>query len=326
MENINVDPIVNDFNPLEESVIQRDYTKPNVAFGEVDPTPIQEPVFTPPSFEQYEASQNISGFENDAVLDEKASANPHMEPLDNKDTRLAASAMVDAVLDGYAMINKLASNYVKPPIDKVQNLMRTGDIDPSLTIPINGRELGVLEYLNAYGEELGNVFTVDEEFRGKVRPPMIREFMKRNIGMTDLQQIGFYFISDAGTKVALGYNIIKQNNVLIQSLIDVSQGRAPQPTPQASSVNYEPTEPVEPTRKKSTPTKEREYVEPEEVGFEVEEFTEPVNVRTANDDVNRGRRPMKQPEFGDDSILSHMEQVANGGSKAKKGRGRPRKN
>jgi hypothetical protein len=48
-----------------------------------------------------------------------------------------------------------------------------------------------------------------------------------------------------------------------------------------------------------------------------------VEVKDANADVKRGRKPMAQPDFGDSSLLSHMEQVANEG--AGKRRGRPRK-
>ena len=39
-----------DYNPLQENVKQRPYTRPNVEV--TDATPIAEPVFTPPSFEE----------------------------------------------------------------------------------------------------------------------------------------------------------------------------------------------------------------------------------------------------------------------------------
>ena len=42
------------FSPLEENVVQRDYTRPNVRIEDV--TPIDEPTFTMPSFEELDSN------------------------------------------------------------------------------------------------------------------------------------------------------------------------------------------------------------------------------------------------------------------------------
>jgi hypothetical protein len=54
-----------DYNPLQENVKQRPYTRPNVEV--TDATPIAEPVFTPPSFEELQ-----SGFEAEMATEKGA--------------------------------------------------------------------------------------------------------------------------------------------------------------------------------------------------------------------------------------------------------------
>ena len=317
-------PIIDDFNPLQENVQQREYTKPNVQ-GAMDATPIEEPVFTPPSFEELDARFSQQSEETSAP--EPESANPYINNLDSKDQKNASKALVEAVLDGYTQLNKFGSKAVQIKTEIIQQLMREGKIDPNMTIPVNGREVAVLEYVQAYNGELGEVFNVDEDFKEKVRPVMLRVFMKRNIGMTDEQLLAYYFGVDIVTKISVGYSLVKQNRMLIDSMIDITKQSRPAPTPQPSRVQEDPVESFDsepPISRSAVKKKEREYVEPEEV-IEVEEVQEVQEVKSANDDVKKGRRPVAQPEFGDSELLAHMEQVAKEGTSTKR-RGRPRKN
>jgi len=324
MEN-NLQPqpeIIDDFNPLQANVTQREYTKPKLQ-GVVDSAPIEEPTFVPPSLEDLDAKFSQQSAE--ASVTEPESANPYVNNLDSKDQKQASKALVEAVLDGYTQLNRFGSKWVQIKVEVVQNLMRQGEIDPNLTLPVDGRNIPVLEYIQAYNAELGEVFNVDEEFKDKVRPVMLRVFMKRNIGMTDEQLLLYYIGIDVVTKVSIGFSLNKQNTMLIDSLREVSMNNRPAPTPQASRVekkvdNFDSEPPIS---RSTVNKKEREYVEPEEEVVVEEVIQEAVEVRDVNDDISRGRKPMAQPDFGDSSLLSHMEQVANSGTG--KRRGRPRK-
>ena len=100
MEN-NLQPqpeIIDDFSPLQDNVQQREYTKPNVQ-GVVDSSPIEEPTFNPPSFEDLEAQFSQQSVETSAP--EPESANPYVNNLDSKDQKQASKALVEAVIDGY---------------------------------------------------------------------------------------------------------------------------------------------------------------------------------------------------------------------------------
>lgn len=323
MENTeNVNPeIIDDFSPLtQENVIQRDYTKPNVDFSQVNSAPIEEPIYVAPSFEDMDSSWNSKKVEDAQIIDEKSSANPYTENLDKKDQRKASAALVEALLDGYTQLNKFGNKLVQFNPEKIQQMMRSGEIDPDLTIPINGRNIGVLDYVNAYNEETSSVISVDDDFKDKVRPLLIEEFMERNIGMTRLQLIGYYFGTDILTKGTLIYSLRKQNQAVLDSLVEISQNTRPAPTPQASRVvQSESIQEDEPVIKSK-----REFVEPEEEYSVIEDFEPIIEVKTANDDINRSRKQTAGPKFGDSAILEQMEQIANGGSGSKR-RGRPRK-
>ena len=319
-ENVNSE-IFEDFSPLtEENVIQRDYTKPKVDYSQVNATPIEEPVFIPPSFEDMDKNWNSKGVEDAQIIDDKSSANPYTENLDKKDQRKASAALVEALLDGYTQLNKFGNKLVQFNPEKVQAMMRSGEIDPDLTIPINGANIGILDYINAYNEETSSVISVDDDFKDKVRPLLIEEFMERNIGMTRLQLIGYYFGTDFLTKGTLIYSLRKQNQSVLDSLVEISHNTRPAPTPQATRVQQAETIVEEqPVRKP-----QREYVEPEEEYTVVDDFEPMTVVKTANDDVNRARKRQTGPKFGDSAILEQMEQIANGEPSTKR-RGRPRK-
>ena len=318
-ENVNSE-IIEDFSPLtQDNVIQRDYTKPKVDYSQVNANPIEEPVFVAPSFEEMDADWNSRKVEDAQIVDEKSSANPYTENLDKKDQRKASAALVEALLDGYSQLNKFGNKLVQFNPEKIQGMMRSGEIDPDLTIPINGRNIGILDYVNAYNEETSTVISVDDDFKDKVRPLLIEEFMERNIGMTRLQLIGYYFGTDLLTKGTLIYSLRKQNQSVLDSLVEISNNTRPAPTPQASRVQQSETIVEEEPVMKS----QREFVEPEEEYAVIEDF-EPVVVKTVNDDLKRSRKPQTGPQFGDSAILAQMEQIANGEPSSKR-RGRPRK-
>ena len=81
------------FSPLDDNVTQREYTKPNVKIDSF--TPIEEPTFAIPSFEELDnnfrqqlGEDDPSGSVDDRKVwgrsEEVGSANPYVENLDKK--------------------------------------------------------------------------------------------------------------------------------------------------------------------------------------------------------------------------------------------------
>lgn len=314
-----------DYNPLQENVKQRPYTRPNVEV--TDATPIAEPVFTPPSFDElqngFEAEMNGGGVKGDdrvawGLNDEDVSnANPYVENLDKKDQRAASAAMADAVLDGYSQLNGFGNKLIQFDAPKIEEMMRKGEIDPNVSLPVNGQNIGILDYINEYNSQTADVISVSEEFKDKVRPVMIRVMMKRGIGMTDEQLLAYYFGVDILTKGAMIYGLRKQNASLLETLKEMSSGYTRPTTPP-------PTQPTQPTyeepapQPRQEPKSERQYVEPEEVQVVKEE---PVQEAVVVDEpIRKSRQRRPAPQFGDEAILAQMEDIASGKVKSTRGR------
>ena len=330
------------FSPLMENVTQKSYTRPNVEVA--DATPIEEPVIIPPSFEQLDAGFQASMNENEVPADDRkvwggyepvSSANPYVENLDKKDQRVASQAMVETVLDGYSQVMGFANRLIQFNISKVKKMIRDGEIDPNLLIPVSGTPMTILEYMNEYNNQTKEVISVSQEFKDKVRPPLLRIFMKRNIGMTDEQLVGYYFIVDIVTKASIVFSLRNQNNELIKSIKEMSAGYTQPPQAVASQMENKPTESVNQERVYEQPNAnkepsqelpKREFVEPEEVkrADEFEEATVVESVVT-QEPINRSKASSKMPKFGDTSILNQMEQIASKGTSGKSNRGRKRK-
>ena len=334
------------FSPLMESVNQKSYTRPNV--GVADATPIEEPIIIPPTFEQLESGFQASMNENEVPVDDRkvwgqgedaSSANPYVENLDKKDQRTASAAMVEAVLDGYSQLNSFANKLVQFNINKVQKSIRDGEIDPNLLIPVSGTPMTPIEYMEEYNAQTKDVISVSDEFKDKVRPVMLRVFMKRNIGMTDEQLLGYYFGVDLLTKGAMVFGLRSQQKELIDSLKEMSAGHTQPPQSAPSQFEntttqnttqervYEQPKPTpEPDRESVRETPKREFVEPEEVKVQ-EEFQDAqvVDPILNEEPIVRSRASSKMPKFGNESILNQMEQIASKENNAKSTRGRKRK-
>lgn len=110
-----------------------------------------------------------------------------------------------------------------------------------------------IEYMTEYNAQTKNVISVSDEFKDKMRPPLLRIFMKRNIGMTDEQLVGYYVLTDAVTKVVMVYGLMNQNKELINSLKEMSVGFTQPPQQAQSQYNNKTT---------ANTTQERVYEEP----------------------------------------------------------------
>jgi hypothetical protein len=320
-----------DFSPLmTENVIERDYTRPTFQ-GAVDATPIEEPIIIPPSFEDLQAvhEQNVSEDEAQPSDDSGSSsfsssgANEAMNDLDNKDKKKASQAMVEAVLDGYSQLCGFGNKLVQISPKKIDKLVAEGQINPNLQIPVDGGSIRVVDYFTEYNRSIDGVLRVDDEFKDKVRPVMTRVFMKRNIGMTDEQLLGYYFGVDIIQKGAMIYSLTSQNKQLINSIIELTESnKGNNPQPQAKAEPQRTYSEPEPERQFVEPDAQREYVEPDEIKSKPkDEFQEAVVV----EEKPKKTRTTAMPQFGDKDILAQMESIANGGDKPKSTRGRKKK-
>jgi len=337
-DNINEEGYTSQFSPLEENVVKRDYTKPNVQIDDV--TPIDEPVFAIPSFEELDRNfqtqlgeEDPSGSADTRTVwgsgAEPSNANPYVENLDKKEQRMASKAMVDAILDGYGSLKKWSNNLIKLDPKKIKKAINDGTIDGSIIIPIgNGQRVPLLEYVDMYNAETSEVISMSDEFREKVSPVLLRVLMKRGIGMTDEQLLAYYFGMDLITTGAQIFGLRSQNAMLINQLKEMTEsmgGAKTNSTPPAT--NTQTSRRPEPEPQPSPPVQsepQTEYYEPEEVHAQPTrrpkpsvEFTQVEILDDLQPEPVKNKRKskvvksMEVPNFGSDSdILQHMEEIA----------------
>lgn len=199
------------FNPLDEPINEKSYTRPNVSFNPNEiGADIPEPMFTPPPLEPKKEEKR-----------EKKVIEPFNEELNdlpNKEKNVSSEHLADMILDGYNLICNLAENAVKVSPSKLQKLELEGEIDLSLTINFGGVTVTLREFVETFNEQSKGAFSVSEEFRSQARPILIKILKKKGIGLTDEQMLIMLFSKDIVTKTFIFIDLKKSLDMAIEQM------------------------------------------------------------------------------------------------------------
>jgi hypothetical protein len=308
---------MDDFSPLDAPVKQRSYTNHKVySDAEVIPE-LEEPTFQAPNFNDFDEPSAEEP-------QEKRVFNEAYSELDGKEKTMGAEMMAEMTLDLYTKGCEYMGKIPQISESKLDRLIAEGEIDPSIEIPTESGNIGVKDFAQEFNSSIKGAFEVDDEFREKVTPPLVRVFKKRGVGMTDEQLLLYYFGTDIFTRSAQAFMLKKTANSILDSLkentmaIRESQVSRPAPKPApAPTTNYEPEETyvaepvmkvVREKRKPKTNLQEQvEFFEPEEGGGSsvFQNLKEEGGFKHETQDVSG------MPSFGDASILNEIEKIAN---------------
>ena len=206
--------IGNSYNPFSENVIKREYSSPPIADNITNE--IDEPSFRPPSYDDIMTER--SSAENEKISESNPFLNPNpvVNEMDSQDQKIACEMLVDTCLEGYEQLHQLAQWSAKVDEGELMEKQMQGKIDlQTQKIPISedGEEVTLGEFLNTYNEQCTEALSYDKSFGDKVRPAMIRVFMKNGWGMSDGQYLGFMFGKDIITKTTIVYSLKKSLNM-----------------------------------------------------------------------------------------------------------------
>lgn len=290
-----------DYNPFAESVVERDYATPKPASGLVDE--IEEPSFVPPSYEdiiQDRQEAEATGM-NDSFENPFDNPNPAMNDLDNKDKKIACESLVDTVLDAYEQAHRYAQYVVKVDEETLMQKQAQGKLDLSMQIPVTetGDTMSVAEFVAQYNEQSANALQYDKEFGYKVRPAMIRVFMKRGWGMTDEQFLLYMFGKDIAIKVGIMFQLKKTINGTLDTLEKVYKRQNPNAGRGGATEVYE--------QNKQGTIIEDDYELEEIMDEEEENYQEPVDPQenfTSSMNINMPQNPQ-------DPMKGHPKEVRN---------------
>ena len=207
-----------DYNPFAENVVEREYTTPKLASGVVED--INEPQFIPPTYEDLVESNAQEEESMDANENPFDNPNPALNDLDPKDKTVACESLVDTFLDGYEQLHKYGQHIIKVDEEELLQRHQAGKIDLYEKIPVDekGTEISVKEFVEQYNEQGKDALKYDKEFGFKVRPAMVRVFMKKGWGMSDEQFLMYMFGKDVAIKVGIMYQLKKTINSTLETL------------------------------------------------------------------------------------------------------------
>lgn len=314
--------IIQDFSPLDAPVKQRSYTQHHVtdveAMGD-----LEEPTFQPPSFNDFEEGDG-------GEPEPERPFNQAYSELDGKEKTMGAKMMAEMAIDLYEKGCGLLGKLPEISEGKLDRLISEGEIDPSIEIPTESGNLGVKEFASEYNDSIKDAFSVSDEFKEKVKPPLERVFKKRGIGMTDEQLLMYYFATDFGAKGVQAFMLRKTANGILDSLrentLAIREQNAyrttPTPTPTPKAEVKTETQSAEYTENISEAV-EQEYVAPKRkkpatnLDSQVE-FFEPEEVENGVYSILNDNGGFKaetkvadnMPTFGDPEILAGIEKIA----------------
>ena len=236
------------FNPLDEAVNEKTYSRPNVNTSGTEFTkPIEEPRYAPPPMEKKKL------YDDDPKKKEREPINPELKDLPKKDKEMAASQMAKMIIQGYSWMHDLANKGLMISEKKLNKLQEEGEINLQAMIDYEfGKKMRAGEFFTEWNTQIqkdGGVLQVSNEFKEEVTPVLERVLAKRGIGMTDEQLLMFMFGKDIAAKGLIFFQMKTQMNYMIQSIKEatVNQYRpAPPPPPPQQPQQPEPQPKPEP--------------------------------------------------------------------------------
>ena len=317
MDTQNADAVVvDDFNPLDEAVSEKEYTKHNVR---VDPrdfqTDIPEPSFMPPPM-----MGGLTNEEKSAPKKPQEPFNPKMNDMSKKDKHDSAEKVADMIMTGYKWANNFVDERLLFNEKKLMKLQADGEVDLSIQIPftptttLTGEEL-----IQEFNDQTRGTIIVTQEFEDEVKPVLTRVLEKRGVGMSDEQYLIYLFGKDIAMKGFMFSQQLSVKKDMLNMLKEATQAMrgnfVAQPQPQTYTAQPQP-------QTQSTPPPQETYYE--------EEVEEPMPVKrkrshnpatNVNDFVNEMTGSITEDDIYVEEEPKRIENKVNRTGK----RGRPKK-
>jgi hypothetical protein len=245
--NIENAEIIDDFNPLGEPVLEKQYTKHNV---KVDPKDFQndipEPTFTPPPMS--------GGLKEDEKVKKPTPQEPinkEFNQMSNKDKNDAAGKFAEMCMTGYKALNSWVDSRLLFDGRKINKMAKEGQIDLSIQVPLAPNQtLSVAQFIEEYNDQTKGTIYVSKEFEAEVMPVLTRVLAKRGVGFSDEQYLGYLLIKDGLTKGFLmqqSLSVKKEFLQMFKEATETMRGGQATPPPPPPQQQYQPQPEPQPT-------------------------------------------------------------------------------
>ena len=325
--------INDDFSPLDAPVKQRAYTQHKMGDAQ-EMGELEEPTFERPSFADLDGSAEEEANEPERPFNESYSQ------LDGKEKTMGAEMMAEMTLDIYEKGCFYLGKIPEISETKIDKLIAEGEIDANITLQTEAGNMPIKDFAVEFNDSIKEAFVVTDEFKDKVKAPLIRVFKKRGIGMTDEQLLAYYFGTDIATKGAQAFMLKKTTNSILDSLRENTMAmrennmrnarpEPPRPEPQQqyqaptyqepvadNDVSYTDNiaeviqEPVSRTRRRPERSTPKTNLDEQLAYFEPEEQGVYSNLKDNGGFTDDFKDVAGMPQYGDPAILSELERLS----------------
>jgi len=266
------------FNPLMDEIVERDYTKEmienNMGNGATTTTNngfeemIPEPSYDIPSYDIDEegntptSSKPSSSSNNSSTSEPKAPLNPSMAEMPSGEKRKAAKKTAEALLSTYARVfpfpfKKIASFNMS----KMERLQTSGELDLNMTVTEDGKT--VKNHFESVNKQVEEVFTVTTEMQEELKEPLIDLLMEQELALSPTQRLLIVFGGQAVQFTTATIQIALQNKQALEQFKDFhaqrggrrqTQQQQQQQHPQQPSYSTAPTQHHQENESYSTPS------------------------------------------------------------------------
>jgi len=236
----NAEEEMDSFNPLDEAIQEKAYTKPNVRFNDKDMfQDIPEPDFTPPPM----GSDEI---EEEPVKKPQQPFNSELKNLPKKDKHDAADKVAKMMMSSYKWLNSYADSKLLFDEKKVKKLDIEGEINLAAPVPISSTEtISTGEFIQEFNDQSRDTITVTKEFEDEVMPVLIDVLEEKGIGMTKMNYLTYLVGKDIAVKTFMVAQSMSVKKEMLTMLKEASMGQPTQPK-QPSQPSNKPMPPQEP--------------------------------------------------------------------------------
>lgn len=210
--------ISENYSPMESDRVERKYaSEPN---GKVVDrvAPEDTPKTPPPTAENKTPFDGTTGDSKGKPTPESPKTdiqNTQMAALSPEEQKQASEMLVDGLLGLYRQLNDLGAWATKVSDDQITEWILDEKLSEDTVVPYGSenKRVTVKEFYKEFNDSVAEAAHIPPDHFDSVRASMIREFVRRGWGITDMQNIIQFFVRDFTMRAANFYVLKRQNTI-----------------------------------------------------------------------------------------------------------------
>lgn len=182
-------------------------------------------------------------------------AAPAEKPLTPEEIQSQAAQTADLLIKGYDKLHSIGRWIGKVDESDLAQMHAKGKINLEQVLPLGKKSITVQGFFQEYNQGIDQNIVVDQEFKDKIRPPLIRECVRRGWLMSDMTYILVMTAEDLSTKIGILTGLKRSANLVLNACQEMMK--------QQREKNEKPIH-QQPKEQAETETEETDWHEPDQ--------------------------------------------------------------